>query len=322
MQLFNDWSIDEILDCTEFDIFDSASVKNIIIILSKGTTDYKLGYRESNNTKSFQELISRPIVRIDKNKVKSNNQNWGLIFKLSADVLELVRKIKIGCFPLHAYFPETSQGLIAYDKYTGQSDEIIESRAFHSFTKKNDSYKPWLYGEDITRYSVKWNGAEYINYCDEVANPRKPKFFIGKRILVREITNPSIYAAYTNLELYNDPSIIVILNKTTKKDFTILTLLGILNSKFATFYHFNSSPKATKGAFPKILIYDINNFPLPINLKYDTLDYIHMKVEHIITSRKNDPNTDTSMVEKEIDELVYKIYGLTQEEITLIENKL
>jgi len=221
---------------------------------------------------------------------------------------------------LHEYFPDTSQGLIAYDKYSGQSDEIIKSRAFHSYTKQNDFYKPWLYGEDITRYNIKWNGAEYINYCSGVANRREPKFFIGERILVREITNPRIYAAYTNLELYNDPSIIVILNNTTGEDFTILALLGILNSKLAIFYHRNSSPKATKGAFPKILIYDINNFPLPINLKNNIHNYIHNKVEHILASKKIDPNTDTSMIENEIDELIYKIYGLTLEEIALVEN--
>jgi len=38
----------------------------------------------------------------------------------------------------------------------------------------------------------------------------------------------------------------------------------LLNSKLASFYHFNSSPKATKGAFPKILVEDIKNFPVKV----------------------------------------------------------
>jgi hypothetical protein len=46
------------------------------------------------------------------------------------------------------------------------------------------------------------------DYCDGIANPRDPKFFKGKRILVREITNPSIYATICEDEVYNDPAII------------------------------------------------------------------------------------------------------------------
>ena len=37
----------------------------------------------------------------------------------------------------------------------------------------------------------------------------------------------------------------------------------ILNSCIGTFFHFNFSPKATKGDFPKILVKDVNGFPLP-----------------------------------------------------------
>ena len=87
-----------------------------------------------------------------------------------------------------------------------------------------------------------------------------PKFFRGKRVLVREITNPKIYAGYTESEQYHDPAIVVVLDNEENE---ILYLLGILNSKLATFYHFNASPKATKGAFPKILVKDIQDFPLP-----------------------------------------------------------
>ncbi|MBK7867232.1 MAG: hypothetical protein IPJ75_09710 [Ignavibacteriales bacterium] len=124
----------------------------------------------------------------------------------------------------------------------------------------NLSLKPWLWGSDVNRYQVKWNGQEYIDYCDGIANPRDPKYFRGKRILIREITNPSIFAVLTEEELYNDPSIIIIRDNASH---SLKSLLGILNSKLATFYHFNNSPKATKGAFPKILVKDIKEFPLP-----------------------------------------------------------
>ena len=215
----------------------------------------------------------------------------------------------------HYYKELISQGLIAYDKYRGQSEEIIKSRKFHSYKKINDNYKKWLYGEDITPYSVKWNGKEYFNYCDEVANPRKPFFFNSKRILIREITNPKIYAAYTDEEMYNDPSLIIIVeNKNNPKH--LLFLLGLLNSKLMTFYHFNSSPKASKGIFPKLLIDDIKKLPI-VKADDKTIDKVCKLVLDIIEQKKQDK--DISKLEIEIDEIFYKLYNLSDEEIRIIE---
>jgi len=319
-EMLKRWDIEEILDCTEFDIFADATVRNAVFRLSNNVADGSVSYRETQNIYSFQELIGRPSLRVERSTVALNNQNWGLIFKLPVDVLEMVGKIKSTCVSLANYFPRTSQGLIAYDKHTGQSDEIIKERIFHTLTKRDENDKPWLYGEDVTRYGVRWNGREYVNYCDGIANPRDPIFFRGERILVREITSPVIYAGYTNEELYNDPSVIVVL-KNEASALSLFTLLGILNSRFATFFHFNSSPKATKGAFPKILVYDINNFPLPRKLVGETANTIHSKVNQILAIKERNPSADTAVLENEIDQLVYALYDLTPKEIAIVEGK-
>jgi hypothetical protein len=46
---------------------------------------------------------------------------------------------------------------------------------------------------------------------------------------------------------------------------------------------------------------------------------IEKLVDKIITEKQRNPNTDTSQWEKEIDEMVYKLYDLTEEEIEIIE---
>ncbi len=38
-----------------------------------------------------------------------------------------------------------------------------------------------------------------------------------------------------------------------------------------------------------------------------------------IEAKKKDPAADTGKWEKEIDEMVYKLYGLTEEEIKIVE---
>jgi len=42
--------------------------------------------------------------------------------------------------------------------------------------------------------------------------------------------------------------------------------------------------------------------------------------DQILTAKKSNPQNDTSAFEKQIDELVYKLYDLTEEEIAIIEN--
>ena len=247
----------EILDCSNFRIFSSAVVWNTILVFRNDTSGM-VGYRSTNGVTSFEELVQKPLQRITTTSLKEMEQNWSLAFRLDPEIKDLVLKIKKQTHTLKELFPEISQGLIAYDKYQGQSQDIIEKRAYH-FMEYHKGLKKWLWGEDVKRWNITWNGKEYIDYCSGIANPRDPKFFIGKRMLVREITNPSIYAAWTNEELYNDPSILIVKDANN----LIEVLTGIFNSKLATFFHFNFSPKASKGGFPKILIQDLKDFPLP-----------------------------------------------------------
>ena len=44
-------------------------------------------------------------------------------------------------------------------------------------------------------------------------------------------------------------------------------------------------------------------------------------VDQIITAKKKDPNANTSALERQIDEMVYKIYGLTDGEVEIVEGK-
>ena len=314
ISILDNWNILEILDCTKFPIFDKAVVRNTINIWKKQQSNNLIGYRNTSNIVNFNDLIGRPRIYMQKEDLLSLNQNWGLAFMLTHDIIQLLHKIKFNKKSVADYFPEISQGLIAYDKYQGQSNEIIKNRAYH-FHQYRDGLKEWLWGEDVTRYYVKWNQKEYIDYCSGIANPRNPTFFNGKRLLVREITNPSIYAAITEKEQYNDPAIIIVKDSAC---YSLVCLLGIINSKLATFYHFNHSPKATKGAFPKILVQDIKEFPLP-SIDDKDRGIIEELVAAIHKAKNIDPLSDISKEEQEIDLVVYKLYGLTYDEVLIVD---
>lgn len=313
--LVEKWNVLEILDCTKFPIFESAVVRNAINLFQKNSEGSKqVGYRNTANVTSFSDLLEREREFMTVESLLTMNQNWGLAYFLPTSIRNVVNLISSSPLAVKDVFPEISQGLIAYDKYKGQSEEIIKSRAYHSFVYK-DGLKKWLWGEDVTRYNLTWNGQEYIDYCNGIANPRNPSFFVGKRMLVREITNPSIFAALIEIEAYNDPSIIIVKES---RDYPIEILVGIMNSKLATFFHFNHSPKATKGAFPKILVQDIKEFPLP-KVNSDERKILMRLVDDVTTIKKGKSIADTSALENQIDFLVYHLYGLTYDEVLIVD---
>ena len=313
--LVEKWNVLEILDCTKFPIFESAVVRNAINLFQKDSEGSKqVGYRNTANVTSFSDLLEREREFMTVESLLTMNQNWGLAYFLPTSIRNVVNLISSSPLAVKDFFPEISQGLIAYDKYKGQSEEIIKSRAYHSFVYK-DGLKKWLWGEDVTRYNLTWNEKEYIDYCNGIANPRNPSFFVGKRMLVREITNPSIFAALIEIEAYNDPSIIIVKES---RDYPIEILVGIMNSKLATFFHFNHSPKATKGAFPKILVQDIKEFPLP-KVNSDERKILMRLVDNVTTIKKRKSIADTSALENQIDFLVYHLYGLTYDEVLIVD---
>ena len=313
--LVEKWNVLEILDCTKFPIFESAVVRNAINLFQKDSEGSKqVGYRNTANVTSFSDLLEREREFMTVESLLTINQNWGLAYFLPTSIRNVVNLISSSPLAVKDVFPEISQGLIAYDKYKGQSEEIIKSRAYHSFVYK-DGLKKWLWGEDVTRYNLTWNGQEYIDYCKGIANPRNPSFFVGKRMLVREITNPSIFAALIEIEAYNDPPIIIVKES---RDYPIEILVGIMNSKLATFFHFNHSPKATKGAFPKILVQDIKEFPLP-KVNSDERKILMRLVDDVTTIKKGKSIADTSALENQIDFLVYHLYGLTYDEVLIVD---
>ena len=66
-------------------------------------------------------------------------------------------------------------------------------------------------------------------------------------------------------------------------------------------------------------MYELENLPIP-EIKIEEASLITL-VDRILAAKKKDPNADTSALEAEIDQLVYKLYGLTEEEIAIVEGR-
>ncbi len=63
----------------------------------------------------------------------------------------------------------------------------------------------------------------------------------------------------------------------------------------------------------------LNPFPLPETVDENMEQLITEKVKLVLENKKNDSKADTTSLESEIDQLVYQLYGLSEEEIKIVE---
>lgn len=91
-------------------------------------------------------------------------------------------------------------------------------------------------------------------------------------------------------------------------------LLGFLNSKTINwFFRCFSTNSNVNG-------YEVDNFPIP-QLSPNTQASISELVKKVIDAKRINSSTDTSAIEKQIDELVYQAYELSKDDIKIIEQQ-
>jgi adenine-specific DNA-methyltransferase len=94
-------------------------------------------------------------------------------------------------------------------------------------------------------------------------------------------------------------------------------LLGLINSKLLDFYYTLLNPE--KGeALAEVKKENLSKLPICFG---DILiqNKITDLVKQALNQKLKNPNSDTTDLENQIDQLVYQLYGLTEEEIKIVE---
>lgn len=232
-----------------------------------------------------------------------------------------------------------SVGIQAYDKYSGHSPDIIKNRVFHASHKLDATYIKELNGRDVGRYSYNWASNSWVSYGDWLAHPRQRYYFEGPRILVREITGQGkhvIYATYVDETYINYKTIlnVLLLPKSKQEGYSELYILGLLNSALLSWYFPRAANKLVTKTFPRISILDIKRFPLRtidfdnpaevamhdkiVNLVDEMLD-LHKQLPGLTGEGRRITAALIETVDNEIDALVYKLYGLSDDEVAIVE---
>jgi len=120
--------------------------------------------------------------------------------------------------------------------------------------------------------------------------------------------------AYTEKRWYASADVYFISDKL--KEMPLKYYLGILNSKLVYFWLYNRGKR--KGDMLELYLTPLSEIPIPLDKSNNSHEILKL-VDNIIEKKKENPLLDTIYLENKIDELVYKLYDLTEEEIKIIE---
>ena len=195
---------------------------------------------------------------------------------------------------------------------------MIRNRVFHAKSKLTDDYYEYIEGEDVKRYLLTWKYREYLKYGKHLREPRNNwGLFSTPRILVRQIPSKPPYcinACYTDKVILNDRNSMNIINIKCHP----LYLLAVLNSRPISFWFAHKFGKLQRGLFPQFKINELASFPIPFCSKEQEKQLAEI-ANKIMIAKEADSNADTIALETEIDRLVYQLYGLTYDEVLIVD---
>ena len=297
-------------------VFDVAEVDSSILIFKKSSGDSFVMLNEAVRVDMI-ETISK----VSKERLLSNKDYIiNIDLYKSNEFIRVLNKIEAFSCTLNS-LSEVKAGLKAYEVGKGnpsQTAEMKKGRVYHSLRQLDDSYYPYIDGNDVKRYVLTWERKEYLKYGDNLAAPRKNwALYSSPRILVRQIPSKPPYcinACFTDKIVLNDMNSMNIIDIKCNPYY----LLAVINSRPISFWFAHRFGKLQRGLFPQFKINELASFPIPSCGK-DQEKRLAELANKIMIAKEEDPSIDTSALESEIDRLVYQLYGLTEEEITVIE---
>lgn len=214
------------------------------------------------------------------------------------------KKIWMIYIPLH--FPLEEDSSI---KGVSERAEILFQKDYPAVYNHLLKYKDKLLARD-----KKETGIRYEWYC--IQRPRYEKFKkLGfQKIIYQELSQGSPFTVdKKGTYLLSNSAYFIVSDK-------CLFLTGILNSSLIEycFSRFYCTKLGTSGI--RWLAQNIVNIPIP-SATSDQMQSVSSLVEQVIETKRFDPSADTSTLEYEIDQIVYQLYGLTEEEIKIVEGQ-
>ncbi len=336
--LLNNTELIEIINFNDLPVFEGATAYPLIYFaIKKSKDDYQFNYYNLNELPTFslkEKLSSSELLSTSKSIFTQNDFKF-----VDNRISNIIEKVKIGSVPIKDFC-----GLPIVGVKTGFNEGFLTD------LKDIKIVKPYVFGRDIKKYSpIKpankiifpynddYSIADINEYPEISSHLEKQKAKLSQRAIIKEglvaktkcwyeyqqinktVDYNAEYIIYPNVSLGNNFT----LTKGAVIDMTGFLiksnsryLLAILNSKLIAFL-MNIWSISRRGGYLEYKVQYIEKIPIKNISEKEQKPFIEL-VEKILEGRKNDK--DTTDLENQIDQLVYQLYGLTEEEIKIIEN--
>lgn len=289
------------------DVFDNATVDAVISLFKSKVSDTTFG-------KFNKECIYEKIAMAS---IKSLSSPYYIDCYFSP-YLSLLKKIEKNTKCLLSELAPCENACATSDAY--DLETILEN---------NKNADPNLYFKlvntgTIAKFKSLW-GMKPITYLGHhelypVINKEQFEKLIGRTYCRRAYSPKIIFKGLNLLDAFIDENASYIPGKTTlcicSENIDCLKLLcGIINSKLIFFY---IKTKVSSSSYCGGITFTpevINSLPIPQITDSEKKDIIHL-VDRIQIS------DDSNQLLKQLDDIVYSLYGLTQEEISIVEESL
>ncbi|MCG7853741.1 MAG: Eco57I restriction-modification methylase domain-containing protein, partial [Methanosarcinaceae archaeon] len=339
--------IEKLLNIEDSQVFKSAIV-NVAILLARreGKLSRVMITNEKCTDENFRQYVASKSFLLS--PAAFRDSQWILREQSQLDVHNKLRVRGRTLTDMNAF--------IRLGLATGANDAFIisktQAKAFIDADPKNgEIIKPILRGREIDRY-IKPNPTSFVLLAKNGVNvPRDyPAIFrhldgFGARFKKRGAQGQNWWnlracAFYDKFKFpkvvwieltdrarftYCDENEILLLNSAyflvPPGNVSVKFLTGILNSKCVEYFFNNIAATSGMGTTRWINAY-VKQFPIPFATKGQQ-SQIEQLVEQIRAAKEKQSNSDvtTIAIEAEIDQIVYKLYDLTPDEIAIVEKR-
>jgi hypothetical protein len=248
----------------------------------------------------------------------------------NTDEKALFEKIKKVSIPI-CRISEVYNGVKPFEKGKGNPPQTAETMNLKPYVVENKPkpegmhWMPLLRGSLINRYTNFWNNNSWIDYGEWLAAPRDPKVFEAKEKIVIRQTGDTIIATLIGANIICRNNLHIVISGKINHKF----LLGILNSKLTDFYYQLINPE--KGeVLAEVKKQHVDQLPIPATVTEKQQSEIIKHVDQLLQlnkelQAKTLPNqieqiqAKIGYCEDKINGIVYELYGLTEEEVKMIE---
>ena len=321
----------------KFPVFPKVVVDTEILILEKAHLDR---WEVDVSVVDKLEFFLSPALKVNILHVKHSQQEWR---ELDGDVINIFltqaeKKLAAKCKELGVRldsFYEINVGVKPYQVGKGtppQTRKIVDERPFDSERKLSSSYRPYLRGVDIGRFNIAPLQTRFLRYGPWLAEPRPAaKFDAPEKIFMRQTGDRLVAALDREQRLcLNNMHVLVPTGEKPSTSF----LLGLINSTLLNWYYRTLNPEVGE-ALAEVKRANVAKLPIrnvDLNDRADKARHDQMVelVERMLALHKQVATAKTEhaktniqrqidATDAQIDRLVYELYGLSADEIKIVE---